>query len=81
MHLARQLIADEISAVTAVEIAEACSGEFLFRRVDRSQPKGTGKPLDVFELLGALEGPEELRATPEMLHLVVDWDRVYQVVR
>lgn len=25
------------------------------------------------------EGPEELRATPEMVRLVKDWDRVYEV--
>jgi adenylate cyclase len=61
------------------EVADVCSGEFLFRRVDRSQPKGTAKPLDVFELLGMHEGPEELRVTPEMVRLVQDWNRVYEV--
>ena len=61
------------------EIADACSDEFLFRRVDRSQPKGAGKPLDVFELLGMQDGPEELRVTPDMVRLVQDWNRVYEV--
>jgi len=60
-------------------IADACSDQFLFRRVDRSQPKGAGKPLDVFELLGMREGPEELRVTPEMERLVADWNRVYEI--
>ncbi|WP_354058589.1 adenylate/guanylate cyclase domain-containing protein [Bradyrhizobium sp. RT6a] len=59
------------------DIADACSEEFLFRRVDRSQPKGAGQPLDVFELLGMREGPEELRVTLEMTRLVEDWNRVY----
>jgi adenylate cyclase len=59
------------------EVADVCSGEFLFRRVDRSQPKGAEKPLDVFELLGMREGPEELSVTPEMVRLVQDWKRVY----
>ena len=61
------------------QIADVCSGEFLFRRLDRSQPKGAGKPLDIFELLGMHEGPEELRATPEMVRLVEDWNRVYEI--
>jgi adenylate cyclase len=61
------------------DVADVCSDEFLFRRIDRSQPKGTAKPLDVFELLGAREGLEELRVTPEMIRLVQDWGRVYQV--
>lgn len=61
------------------EIANVCSDEFLFRRVDRSQPKGAGKVLDVFELLGMLEGPAEYRVTPEMMRLVEDWNRVYEV--
>ena len=29
------------------DVADVCSDEFLFRRIDRSQPKGAGKPLDV----------------------------------
>ena len=61
------------------QIADVCSGEFLFRRVDRSQPKGAGRPLDVFELLGMFEGPAELRATQDMIRLVQDWDRVHEL--
>lgn len=61
------------------DIADVCSDQFLFRRIDRSQPKGAAKPLDVFELLGMHEGPEELRITPEMVRLVEDWNRVYEV--
>ncbi|QPF88484.1 adenylate/guanylate cyclase domain-containing protein [Bradyrhizobium commune] len=61
------------------DIADVCSDQFLFRRVDRSQPKGAVRPLDVFELLGMHEGPEDLRATPDMVRLVEDWNRVYEV--
>jgi len=39
------------------QIVDVCSTEFLFRRIDRSQPKGAGKPLDVYELLGIMSGP------------------------
>jgi adenylate cyclase len=59
------------------QIANACSKEFLFRLIDRSQPKGAGKPLDIFELLGMIDGPEELRSTPAMAKLVEDWKTVY----
>jgi adenylate cyclase len=40
------------SILTSGQIAKACSDEFLFRHVDRTQPKGVGHPLDIFELLG-----------------------------
>lgn len=61
------------------EIVNVCSDAFLFRRIDRSQPKGASKPLDVFELLGMFEGPESYRVTTEMVRLVEDWNRVYEV--
>jgi adenylate cyclase len=51
----------------------------LFRHIDRSQPKGVGYPLDIFELLGTLDGPEGFRVTPAMTKLVQDWDGVYEV--
>ena len=52
------------------QIADICSDEFLFRRIDCSQPKGAGKPLDVFELLGLIDGPEEYRVNPAVANLV-----------
>lgn len=61
------------------EIVNVCSDAFLFRRIDRSQPKGASKPLDVFELLGMFEGPESYRVTTEIVRLVEDWNRVYEV--
>jgi len=67
------------SILVSGQIATVCSDEFLFRHVDRSQPKGVGRPLDIFELLGTLNGPEEFRITPDMTKLVQDWDRVYEV--
>ncbi|MCP3391884.1 adenylate/guanylate cyclase domain-containing protein [Bradyrhizobium sp. CCGB12] len=60
------------------QVAEACSDAFLFRRVDRIQPKGTGKSFDLFELLGALDGEEEFRVTPAMTQLVRDWNGAYE---
>ena len=59
------------------QIAEACSDEFLFRRVDRIQPKGAENPFDIFELLGAVEGCDESPATVVMTQLVREWDAVY----
>jgi adenylate cyclase len=59
------------------QIAEICSEEFLFRRVDRIQPKGAENPFDIFELLGAAEGSEECRATVAMTQLVREWNAVY----
>ena len=44
------------SILVSGQIATVCSDKFLFRHVDRSQPKGVGRPLDIFELLGALDG-------------------------
>ncbi|HTO67674.1 MAG TPA: adenylate/guanylate cyclase domain-containing protein [Bradyrhizobium sp.] len=61
------------------QIVDVCSTEFLFRRIDRSQPKGAGKPLDVYELLGIMSGPEEYEVAPEMTKLVKDWKDVYEV--
>jgi adenylate cyclase len=58
------------------EIANACSDEFLFRRIDCSLPKGAGKPLDIFELLGMLEGPEDIRISQTMTRLTAEWDKV-----
>jgi adenylate cyclase len=60
------------------QIAEICSDEFLFRRVDRIQPKGAGRWFDIFELLGTVDGPEELRATQAMMQLVRGWNSVYE---
>ncbi|MEQ9448618.1 MAG: adenylate/guanylate cyclase domain-containing protein, partial [Rhodospirillaceae bacterium] len=60
-------------------IVEACADEFLFRRVDRSLPKGAGKPLEIYELLGLFEGPDELRVSPADAKLVVDWSHAYEV--
>jgi adenylate cyclase len=61
------------------QIAGVCPSEFLFRRIDRSLPKGVGEPLDVFELLGMVDGPEEFRVTPTMGKLVLDWNNAYEV--
>ncbi|WFU77727.1 adenylate/guanylate cyclase domain-containing protein [Bradyrhizobium sp. CIAT3101] len=64
--------------LASAEIADLCSDAFLFRRVDRIQPKGAKTSLDLFELLGALEGPEDCRATTDMTDIVRDWHRVYE---
>jgi adenylate cyclase len=61
------------------QIATVCSDEFLFRHIDRSQPKGVGHPLDIFELLGTIDGPDGFRVTPAMTKLVQDWDGIYEV--
>jgi adenylate cyclase len=61
------------------QIADICSDEFVFRRIDRSQPKGAGKSLDVFELLGLIDGPEEYRVSWAVAKLVRDWNEVYEV--
>jgi adenylate cyclase len=67
------------SILTSGQIASVCSDEFLFRRVDRTQPKGVGTPLEIFELLGTTEGPDEFRVTPALMQLVDDWDHVHEV--
>lgn len=67
------------SILASGQMAAECSAEFLFRHVDRSQPKGLGYPLDIFELLGTIDGPDEFRVTPAMTNLVHDWDAVYEV--
>jgi adenylate cyclase len=67
------------SILVSGQIAAVCSDEFLFRHVDRSQPKGVGTPLDIFELLGTMNGPDEFHITPAMSKLVRDWDHVYEV--
>jgi len=67
------------SILVSGQIAAVCSNEFLFRHVDRSQPKGVGHPLDIFELLGTIEGADEFRVTPAMTKLVQDWNSVYDV--
>ena len=69
----------ESSILVSGQIERICSSEFLFRRVDRSQPKGVGHSLDIFELLGAIDGADEFRVTPAMTKIVQDWDHVYEV--
>jgi adenylate cyclase len=64
------------SILVSGQIAAVCSNEFLFRHVDCSQPKGVGHPLDIFELLGTIEGAGEFRVTPAMTKLVQDWIRL-----
>ena len=58
------------------EIADVCSNTFLFRRIDRSLPKGAGKPLDIFELLGMREGPEEIGISHAVTKFASEWDTV-----
>ena len=65
--------------LTSGEIADACSDEFVFRRVDRSRPKGSGTPLDIFELLGTHDGLDEFRIKPETAQLIQDWNNFYTV--
>ena len=67
------------SILVSGQIASICSNEFLFRHVDRSQPKGVGHSRDIFELLGTIDGSDEFRVTPAMSKLVQDWDHVYEV--
>jgi adenylate cyclase len=67
------------SILVSGQVAAVCSDEFFFRHVDRSQPKGVGRPLDIFELLGTINGPDEFHITPAMAKLVRDWDYVYEV--
>ena len=59
------------------QIAEICSDEFLFRRVDRIQPKGAESPFDIFALLDVAESPGEGRASMATTQLVREWDAVY----
>jgi adenylate cyclase len=65
--------------LTTGQIAGLCSDQFLFRRVDRSQPKGVGTALDIFELIGTIDGPDEFRVTPTQRKLVESWDHVYEI--
>jgi adenylate cyclase len=67
------------SILTSGQIAAVCSDAFLFRHVDRTEPKGVGHALDIFELFGTIDGPDEFRVTPAMTKLVREWDHVYEV--
>jgi adenylate cyclase len=64
------------SILVSGEIADVCSSTFLFRRIDRSLPKGAGKPLDMFELLGMRQEVEEIGITQAMTRLTSQWDEV-----
>jgi adenylate cyclase len=67
------------SILASGQIATACSNEFLFRRVDRTQPKGLSQSLDIFELVGATGAAADCRVTPAQAMRVADWDKVYEV--
>jgi adenylate cyclase len=56
------------------EIATICADQFLFRRLDRGLPKGSGEPLEVFELLAVVDGPKELCATAATRKFARDWN-------
>ena len=47
------------------------------RRVDRSQPKGVGHPLDIFRT-ARHDRFRRIRFAPGMTKLVQDWDKVYE---
>jgi len=61
------------------QIVAACGDAFLFRRLDYSLPKGAILPLEIYELLGAYDGPARLRVTPEQEKRVTDWNVAYAV--
>jgi adenylate cyclase len=67
------------SILASGPVAAACADEFLFRRLDRSLPKGSGDPLEIFELLAAIDGPDEFCATPAMTRLVRDWNNFLEI--
>lgn len=67
------------SILVSGQIAKVCSDEFLFRRVDRTQPKGLGRALDIFELLGSFDASDKSRNGSPMAKLVRDWDSVYEI--
>jgi adenylate cyclase len=66
------------SILASGQIAGVCSDEFVFRHIDRTRPKGVGTPLDIYELLGTVDGPDEFRVTPAQRGLVADWEQVYE---
>lgn len=65
------------SILASGQVAKVCSDKFLFRLVDRCRPKGVRMQVDLYELLGAIDGPEEFRVTAAATKLVNDWDDVY----
>ena len=67
------------SILVSGQIATACSDEFLFRRVDRTQPKGLERALDIFELLGSFNARDSCHNASSWVKLVRDWDSVYEV--
>ncbi|MDH3701497.1 MAG: adenylate/guanylate cyclase domain-containing protein [Alphaproteobacteria bacterium] len=50
----------------------------LFRPVDVARVKGISKPVRVYELCAALEGPENILATAEQRALCLHWAPIYQ---
>jgi adenylate cyclase len=67
------------SILASGQIAAVCSSEFLFRRVDRTQPMGLSQSLDIFELVGAIDAANDFRVTPSQARRVADWHKVYDV--
>ena len=61
------------------QIADVCADTFLFRHIDHSLPKGAVRPLQILELVGMFDGPEEFQIQPAQAKLVVDWNEVYEV--
>jgi adenylate cyclase len=43
-------------------------------------PKGSGELLEVYELLGMREGPDDLRATAAMSMLASDWGSCLEIL-
>ena len=65
------------SILASGQIVSVCSNEFLFRLIDRTMPKGTGNVLEIFELVGMIEGPDEFSVTPKQQALVECWNNLY----
>jgi len=55
--------------------------EFLMRPVDRVIPKGSSKPMIVYELLGTLDGHDEIAASAMDKKRCAEWREVYEMFR
>ena len=59
------------------QITSVCSDAFLFRRIDSTMPKGAGNVLDIFELVGMIDGVDEFGVTAKQRALIEHWNSFY----
>ncbi|MCP5366869.1 MAG: hypothetical protein H6907_03115 [Hyphomicrobiales bacterium] len=63
------------------DVVDQVGTRFLFRAIDEVTPRGATAPTAVYELLGAHDGDERIRAGDDLIAFAADWDVAHRALR